>query len=189
MNDFVDKPNYLNLEYFFFKLTDWIGHFWYYITHDPFLSVMKFILSLIIVLLIIAIIYVHIQTREARETRMRKRENIIVKDPSVAPKNERWEAVKKHIASDNQADWKLAIIEADLILDDIVSKIRPDGESIGDRLKKINQSEFNTIQDAWEAHKVRNRIAHEGSSFTISRPEAQRVVGLYENVFREFKYI
>jgi hypothetical protein len=36
---------------------------------------------------------------------------------------------------------------------------------------------------------VRNKIAHEGSDFVLSKQEAERTIGLYEEVFSEFNYI
>jgi hypothetical protein len=62
-------------------------------------------------------------------------------------------------------------------------------ESIGEKLKVIEPSDFTNIENAWEAHKIRNQIAHEGSDFMINEREAKRVIGLYETVFREFEYI
>ena len=63
------------------------------------------------------------------------------------------------------------------------------GESIGEQLKGVEKSDFTTIDDAWEAHKVRNLIAHEGANFLLSDREAKRVIGLYKNVFQEFHFI
>ena len=62
------------------------------------------------------------------------------------------------------------------------------GENLGERLKSVEPSDFLTLNDAWEAHKVRNVIAHE-VGFIIDHREAKRVVKLYENVFREFNYL
>ena len=63
------------------------------------------------------------------------------------------------------------------------------GEGIGEQLKSADKSDFTTIDDAWEAHKIRNSIAHEGASFMITEREAKRVIGLYKKVFEEFDYI
>jgi len=59
---------------------------------------------------------------------------------------------------------------------------------LGDKMKKIDRSDFLTLDDAWEAHKVRNRIAHE-PGFEISQHEARRVIGLFKKVFDEFDFI
>jgi hypothetical protein len=103
--------------------------------------------------------------------------------------NEKWEKVLAHINSVNPSDWKLAILECDIMLSDILEKMGYMQESIGEKLKSIEPSDFTNIEAAWEAHKIRNQIAHEGSEFMINEREAKRVIGLYEVVFREFEYI
>ncbi|NTV44538.1 MAG: hypothetical protein HGA67_02490 [Candidatus Yonathbacteria bacterium] len=104
-------------------------------------------------------------------------------------KDERWEMIQNHIASDNPNDWRVAIMEADNILDDMVKRMGYEGEDLGGRLRAVEPSDFLSIQSAWEAHKVRNKIAHDGLGFEITQREAKRVIGLYEKVFREFEYI
>lgn len=108
---------------------------------------------------------------------------------SEALVNKRWQKVLSYLESTSMSDWKLAIMEADIILEEMVDKIGYKGESLGEKLKIVEKSDFTTIDKAWEAHKIRNTIAHEGADFLITQREAQRVVGLFEEVFREFKYI
>jgi hypothetical protein len=60
------------------------------------------------------------------------------------------------------------------------------GDGVGEMLKMAS---FKTVQLAWDAHKVRNRIAHDGSSFQLTPHEAKRVFNLYESVLRELKVI
>jgi hypothetical protein len=105
------------------------------------------------------------------------------------PGRARWEVVQDYIASPNEADWRLAIIEADALLDQVIEGQGYPGSSLGERLNSAGMGSFQTYQDAWEAHKVRNRIAHDGSEFVITYRDAQRAISQYENVFREFKYI
>lgn len=107
-------------------------------------------------------------------------------DPALS---HRWENVTTHIESPNQNDWRTAIMEADIILDDILTKIGYQGDSVGEKLKRANVTEFASLNDAWEAHKVRNLIAHQGTSFVMTHEEAKRIIGLYKRVFQEFYYI
>ncbi len=100
-----------------------------------------------------------------------------------------WEKVIAHISSQNPNDWKQAIIDADIILGDLLTKMGYGGEGIGEQLKRVIKGDFQTIDQAWEAHKIRNMVAHEGSSFTLDQHEAQRVINLYKQVFEEFYYI
>jgi hypothetical protein len=62
------------------------------------------------------------------------------------------------------------------------------GNTLGDKLKQATRGDFKTLDAAWEAHRVRNQIAHEGSDFILTKHEAKRVIALYETVFEEFKY-
>ncbi len=103
--------------------------------------------------------------------------------------NKRWDKIEEHIGSENSSDWRLAILECDIILDEMLTKMGYRGETIADKLKAVEKSDFLSIDKAWEAHRVRNDIAHRGSNFQITGMEARRIVSLYEDVFREFHFI
>jgi hypothetical protein len=100
--------------------------------------------------------------------------------------NNRWDDVTAHIRSENPNDWRLAIIEADIMLEEALDKAGYVGASIGDKLKTANRESFTTLEDAWEAHKVRNRIAHTGSDFVLTKKLAQETITRFERVLREF---
>jgi len=187
------EPTYLNIEFYFNQvlvLFEKINEFivslsggTYFIPH------IKFILSILSIFFITGIIYCYVRIYEIRKEENKKYEykEPVSKKGGIA--TERWDLVQKHVSSANENDWRLAIIEADSILDDLVKKMGYEGESLGDRLKAADIGDFKSIQNAWEAHKVRNRIAHDGSEFEITNREARRVLGLYEKVFNEFEYI
>lgn len=105
------------------------------------------------------------------------------------PTKEKWKQVEVHAASTHPSDWRLAIIEADIILSELLDKMNLPGETIGDKLKAVEKSDFLSIESAWEAHKIRNQIAHEGSEFLLNDREARRVIDLYRQVFEEFYLI
>lgn len=103
--------------------------------------------------------------------------------------NPKWEQVQAHVASANPNDWRIAIIEADIMLEDMINAMGYSGESLGEKLRNADEGKFSTIDKAWEAHRVRNQIAHQGAAFVLSEREARRVINLYRDVFDEFKYI
>lgn len=110
-------------------------------------------------------------------------------DPKSAALAHRWQSVLTHMDSANPNDWKQAVIEADIMLDEMLTAMGYRGESVGEKLKRVVRGDFRTLDDAWEAHKIRNQIAHEGSGFALDEHEAKRVFGLYRKVFEEFYYI
>jgi len=97
----------------------------------------------------------------------------------------RFTLVKEHIESDNPNDWKHAIIESDIILDKALKQLGYAGTSLGERLRSITPSMLASIDDAWEAHKVRNHIAHSGADFVLTHKIAKEAVLRYERVFSE----
>ncbi|MDB5204671.1 MAG: protein of unknown function with transrane region [Candidatus Taylorbacteria bacterium] len=103
--------------------------------------------------------------------------------------DKRWQSIQDRLHSHNESDWRLAIIESDIVLSDMLGQMGYMGNTIADKLKMADKNDFKTINDAWEAHKVRNRIAHDGAAFKLPQHEAERIVGLYQKVFNEFHFI
>jgi hypothetical protein len=167
-------------------------------TGSPFLASMVFFLRIFSLLLSIIIIWAIIVTaRKYSEANAKLKAGIhppkeIVYGVESTPSdyvNPKWAKVLEHINSPNESDWKLAILEADIMLNDMLDKIGYQGATMSDKLKSVEPSDFDTLQDAWEAHKIRNAIAHEGSDYVVNKPEAERVIRLFKKVFDEFKYI
>ena len=98
-----------------------------------------------------------------------------------------WLEIQQKMASITPADWSLAVIQADAVLDSMLKASGYTGDTMGDRLKQINSAELNAIDDVWRAHKIRNRLAHGTSG--ITRSEAEYAIRGYETAFRELNYI
>jgi len=112
-----------------------------------------------------------------------------MQEGEAVSRNPRWVKTLSYLFSQHSSDWKLAVIEADSMLEDLMSQLGFKGETLGDKLKEATQDKFKSLTSAWEVHTIRNRIAHEGVSFELSQHEAKRVIALYEQIFREFGFI
>lgn len=129
-----------------------------------------------------------------RKIRMRQKEEIrlleskLTADASGA-KNERWERIEAMVSSENPGEWRAAIIDADIMLHELMRSMGHHGDTLGEMLKTVEKSDFETLDLAWEAHKVRNRIAHHGSDFILTNREAKRIIDLFRQVFQEFDVI
>ncbi len=104
-------------------------------------------------------------------------------------RNPRWEHIQELLGSPHSNEWRLAIIEADSVLESLLIARDIPGNGIGERLKNMSPGDLGSIQAAWEAHLVRNRIAHEGTEFELSARDARRAIQLYEVVFRELGFL
>lgn len=98
----------------------------------------------------------------------------------------RWARIRQLIESPNENDWRQAIIEADIMLDEMLTRHGYQGVSVGDKLKTANPEHFRSLQDAWNAHNVRNNLVHRSADYHLSAQIAYRAVLQYENVFKEF---
>jgi hypothetical protein len=103
--------------------------------------------------------------------------------------NERWKKVVDLVHTENENDWRQAIIEADAMLDDMLTERGYVGATLGEKLKSMDHRSFAEIGRAWDAHATRNMIAHQGANYVLTAREARRVIALYEAVFRYANYI
>lgn len=185
----------LNLEYIFLKLYELIFQHKISDIGSHLVGVRNFfafVLSLLSIICITVIIYSAVRLKERRAADLHKMHDAIHaagEHHHDEHEDKRWKMVLDFITSENPSDWRLAIIEADNILDDLLKEIGFPGNDTGERLKNAPPSHFKTINEAWDAHKVRNRIAHDGMSFDLSYREAKKAIESYEKVFTEFDYI
>ena len=94
--------------------------------------------------------------------------------------------IKGYMSSTSEALWRIGIMEADNLLLEALREKGYLGEGLGEMLKTAS---FKTVDLAWDAHKIRNRIPHERTDFELTEREAKRAFTLYESVFRELKII
>ena len=110
-------------------------------------------------------------------------------EPELETGNSRWEQVVLLAASPNESDWRRAVIEADVMLGDLLTNQGYRGATIGDQLKDANPLQFTTLDLAWKAHKVRNDIAHGGEGFVLTERDVRATIDMYGRVFEEFNFI
>jgi hypothetical protein len=96
-----------------------------------------------------------------------------------------WSGITDHLNSQNPNDWRLAVIEADIMLEAALERAGFPGVTIGEKLKQANKNTFRSLQDAWQAHKVRNDIAHTGNDFVLTKRIADETLMRYKKVFDE----
>ncbi|RJQ31243.1 hypothetical protein C4572_02835 [Candidatus Parcubacteria bacterium] len=186
-------PRFLNLEYLFALLLDLI-RFILFLIKKVFLfiislSVQTYLLAfagfLAVMLGVVAFKIWHMKHRR------RIYQMVKFKEDEKLPKDRsnKWKQIKEKLKSENEEDWKEAIVMADGILDDIFAKIGIKGDGLAEKLKFIEPGDFESMQDVWEAYKVRSRIAREGAEFKISNEEAAETLAKYEKGLKELKYL
>lgn len=190
----MQEVHFLNIEYFFNLVTRIVVgilnaptkvFYWFYDASALF-KVLFFLLGLLLAILIAWLLLKIEKLRQ--EDKQKYIVNPIVIEEGGHVKNNTWEEIMRKMESPNPSDWKVAILEADKLLETMVAGMGYVGQDLGERLKTVEPSDFVTLNNAWEAHKVRNRIAHE-PSYQLTRAEGSHTIFLYQKVFEEFDFI
>src|SRR3989344_3284574 len=188
----MEGLRFLNLEYLFLVIYNFLTGNHAFTIPPELLSLwvsFKILATFGTLFLLTGIVYSLIRIDQIRKRQRAELGIVAMAQTSEEVKNTRWQQVLDHVASDNPNDWRQAIMEADIILDEMLTVMNYQGENLGEKLKQVERSDFDTLDQAWEAHKVRNEIAHQGSNFLLTDREARRVIDLYRQVFEEFRYI
>ena len=97
----------------------------------------------------------------------------------------RWQSILDKVNSDLEPNWKIAVMDADILLDEVLQEQGYVGSGVGERLKQVGPEFKDSISYAWEAHKVRNQVAHD-AQFALSQREARKTISMYERFFSAF---
>ena len=110
-------------------------------------------------------------------------ELIAFRSPGMRRIGRKWRKVMARMETSNEAEYKLAIIEADTILGDALSKMNLSGETTEQRLQQATKIMIPTIDDLRAAHLVRNDIVYD-PDYRVSLSDARRVLEIYETAFK-----
>lgn len=145
-----------------------------------FLSALKIIFMLISAFFIAMIIFTFFRTTWFRRlTVWDWREFTTYRPYGVRKLEKQWQKIKLRLETAAESEYKLAIIEADSMLDDILKRMGIGGESLGERFEKINTVTLPNLSEAQEAHKIRNNIVHD-PDYRLSLDEAKKTLAIYE---------
>ncbi|MFA6422955.1 MAG: hypothetical protein WCW17_00710 [Patescibacteria group bacterium] len=101
----------------------------------------------------------------------------------------KWEGLEHMVKLGGESNHKTAIIEADKILDHILKSMVSNAETMGERLKMArNYFSSEGYNAAWEAHKVRNRLAHE-SDFDLLHNRAIETMENYKQALSDLRVL
>jgi hypothetical protein len=149
-------------------------------------------LGLALILLVMNV-YVSIRLEQLEHAGFHHREMAehLHHQPEYQPqvKNKRWEGIVLLANSPNESDWRRAILDADILLSEMLRDKGYTGKDIGEQFMNANPLQFTTIDIAREAHRMRNALAHLGEAFPLSERDARATIDQYRRVFEEFDYI
>ncbi len=96
--------------------------------------------------------------------------------------NRRWQKIIKKAEGGNESELKLAIIDADDVLYQVMEELNFDGETFEELLASASKKMPN-YQDIVYAHAARNSIVY-NPDFALEADEARRILASYENAIK-----
>lgn len=146
-------------------------------------------LGLLAVVLLAAVFWITIRTADIKKEEKEKYAPVQTEETEAKETLIQWQVILDHVNSESPAEWKLAILEADSILDEILDIEGYEGESLGEKLKSMSPSAIHSYEDLWDAHKMRNQIAHEGAGMELTKKMARDTINKFEAAFKELGHI
>lgn len=91
----------------------------------------------------------------------------------------RWNRIKKRVEAGSEAEYKLALIEADDFLNEVLEDRGYEGKDFEDLVKKAGRLIVPSVEQVLSAHKVRNSIVYD-PDFKLDLEEAKKILAIYE---------
>lgn len=92
----------------------------------------------------------------------------------------RWDKIKKRIESGIESDFKLAIIDAEDFLSEMLEKAGFEGENFEEMVQQSDRLLSPILKDLMHAHEIRNSIVY-NPDFKLSEEETKKVLSALES--------
>lgn len=151
----------------------------------PDLGLIEFFSIIISAALIAGIVVVIIKTNWLGLKVHRFRHIVLQTNMPKETAKKEWAKIEAHFFKGDENDLKIAIIEADKLLEEALTEAGIRGTHLGDRLKNIKPGQIENLDQVWQAHRLRNDIVHQ-STFKLKRDLAERALDIYKTTLKQF---
>lgn len=149
------------------------------------LLILKIVFLFFIFLFLILIIFLLIKTSWLRVLFLQDLVEFFTYRPYGIKKAARkWKKILSYLERGLESEAKLALIEAEEILDETLKELGYPGETLGERLNKITPDTLPNLDQIWEIHKIRNNIVHD-PTYKLSLDEAKKALSVYERALKD----
>ena len=100
----------------------------------------------------------------------------------------KWNKIEARLETGDYSQYKLAVIEADKIVDGIFKSMGLKGNDMIERMKTLNPEQLEAEEGLESAHKVRNRIIND-PSYKIEKEETKETLDIYAKFLTENEFM
>jgi hypothetical protein len=99
----------------------------------------------------------------------------------------KWAEVQTLLAMKNEHGYKLAVLEADKLLDVALKTLQYPGENLGQRLK-VAVARRPDLRPVWQAHILRNKIAHD-THIVVKRGQTMQAIKQFRIALKKLGFL
>jgi hypothetical protein len=97
-----------------------------------------------------------------------------------------WQKIKIRLETGIETEYKLAVIEADSMLEDILKGMGFVGETLAERLDKLTDATLPNLAEVLETHRIRNSIVHD-PDYRLTLDDAKTALEVYEKALSDLQ--
>lgn len=96
---------------------------------------------------------------------------------------QKWDSIERLVQKGDEGSLKLAILDADKLVDSVLKQQNVPGDDMGARLKVICARNYR-LQPVWKAHILRNKLAHD-PTFHLYPKSAKNAIKTFKKALKE----
>jgi len=97
-----------------------------------------------------------------------------------------WRKTNKRLESEEESDYKLAVLEADSLVNKVLERMEIEGEDLEEKLENVSEDQISNLGQLRIAHRTRNNIAHD-PDYRVEKEEAKDLLKVYEKSLQDLK--
>jgi hypothetical protein len=94
-----------------------------------------------------------------------------------------WIKIKKRLLTKNEAEFKLAVIEADLLVDDVLKRLNFEGKDLGEKLEK-NPHKFTNPDGMKAANRIYQDLVYD-PGYSLDYDNAKNIILTFEQGLKD----
>jgi len=99
-----------------------------------------------------------------------------------------WNKILRRLETGLESEYKLAVIEADDMIDVSLKRMGYDGQTVEEKLGKLTSAALPNIQQIYEIHHLRNNIVHD-PDYRLILGDARRALDVYAQAFTHLQIL
>ncbi len=165
----------------FITIGEKAGEWYQYFTDSIFFSILKIILILYVTILLVDVILLVYLSGPRKKLRAQiKGDNIPI---SKKKKQKEWKIIRGRLETEKDNQYKLAVLEADHVVEKSLEESGYNGDNFSERLSQIPQHFSSRIDLVSQAHQLRNEIIRNDVSM-ITKEQAEKAVDTFEGFLK-----